>query len=179
MSFISDFTKPPEDVVIDLINFDNGTAFTKDTLLVVGAPVAIPKAPPTFRNTTITVRPTASTKKFGTAQLWYNRIDLATVPGTRSVLFDVDKTATMLSDLVPLINERYHINLTPEDYINAPLPPLTSAPSPVNIQAAPGSLVYIGVLNVNVEIGANGGIPIVTVAPNRFLSIFQFLRSGT
>lgn len=179
MSFISDFTKPPEDVVIDLINFDNGTAFTPSTLLVVNDPLAVPKAPPAFRNTEILVRPTAATKKYGAARLWYNRILLSDVPRTRSIIFAAPTRATMISDVIPLINERYGINLTSKDYINASLPPVADGGRLIAIQAAPNSLVYIGQLDVMVTGDGYLGVPMENVISNRYLDIFRFGREET
>ena len=176
MSFISDFTKPPEDVVIDLINFDNGTAFSPTTLLVVGDPVAIPAAPPVFRNTEIIVRPTSTTKKYGTTRLWYNRVALSSVPGLRSITVAVPPNVFMLSDIIPLVNARYHINLTPADYINTNLPPIDQYSRLVTIQAAPDSLVYNGQLDLVVSIDGSDGVPIDTVVNNQHLDIFRFSR---
>jgi len=176
MSFISDFTKLPEDVVIDLINFDNGTAFTADTLRVVGDPLAIPKAPPAFRNTEIVVRPTNATKKYGTTRLWYNRIALDTVPGLRSNVFAAPAWANMISDIIPLVNARYRINLTAKDYIDAALPPITSVGQPITIQAAPNSLVYIGSLELIVNIDGDTGIPLESIITQQYLDIFRWGR---
>jgi hypothetical protein len=176
MSFLSDFTKPPEDVVIDLINFDNGTAFTPHTLLIVGDPLAIPKAPPAFRNTEILVRPTSATKKYGMARLWYNRILLSDVPRGRSIVFAIPPSARMVSDIVPLVNARYHINLTAKDYINASLPPIDELSRLISIQAAPTSLVYTGQLDLLVNLDGDEGLPIAEVVSNQYLDIFRFGR---
>lgn len=174
--FVSDFTKPPEEVVIDLINFDNGTAFTPATLSMAGAPVAIPKAPPAFRNTEIRVTPSSLTRKVGTARLYYNRINLADVPGfLRSTIFDLNPQAKRIRDVIPLINERYRINLTPLDYVDADLPQITADPQPVTIQVTPEALVYIGSLDIQVKLDPGQGIPIGTVTANRYLDIFRFV----
>ena len=174
--FVSDFTKPPEEVVIDLINFDNGTAFTPATLSMVGAPTAIPKAPPAFRNTEIRVKPSSLTRKVGTARLYYNRINLADVPGIlRSVIFDLHPNATRIRDVIPYINERYRINLTADDYVDAELPELIAASQTVTIQATPESLVYIGALDIGVKLDPGQGVPLGNVITQQYLEIFRFV----
>jgi len=172
--FVSDFTKSPEEVVIDLINFDNGKNFTPATLRIVDVPLAIPKSPPIFRNTEIVVTAPVAVKKRGQARLWYNRIDLNTVPANRSTVFETPTKITKLSEVIPAVNERYRINLTPADYIDVPMTVLDFEPVKVTIQTAPHSLVYIGYLEIDVVALPVDVPPIGSVFLNRFLDIFKY-----
>jgi hypothetical protein len=147
----SDFTKAPTEIVIDLINYDNGTALRYDEL-EFGLPEAITGG----HNTTVEVTAVEGVSSYsGSVQITYNRVDLATVPGVRSRgMLVPPEGATTISDIVDQINTRYAINLTPDDYFDDPLPDVWSHPAdeqvPFTLRAKPESLIWIGQVDLTV-----------------------------
>lgn len=139
---VTDFTKLPNEIIVDLINFDNGTSLTTD-LLMFGLPTALPDGGD--HNTTVVATAVPGTFYVGSVELTYNRVDMSTIPGARSVKFEIGN-ATKISDLVPQINAAYQLNLQPEDYVDGPLPALTEYISneekPFELIAGENSLIY-------------------------------------
>lgn len=140
---ISDFTKAPEQIIVDLINHDNGTALTTD-LLAFGLPSVLAVGP---HNTKVTTTAKPGSVYVGSVDISYNRVDLATIPGARSVVFP-QTPALKISDIVEALNTRYQLNLTPVDYVDADLPVFTDtvphSELPFTLQAGVDSLIFIG-----------------------------------
>lgn len=147
----SDFTKAPAEIVIDLINFDNGTDLQPNEL-TFGLPQPITGS----HNTALEVTGVPGVSRYeGSADITYNRVDLATVPGVRETGFGIFlDDATSISDIVVEISERYQINLTPDDYIDGPLPDVSNTDTLVNVPfqlvANPKSLIFIGEATLHV-----------------------------
>lgn len=138
---VSDFTKLPAEIIIDLINFDNGTSLPPDGL-TFGVPTVLSEG---THNTTVVATAVADSYYEGSVTLTYNRIDLNEVPGIRSKQF-VMGTAVNISDLIPQINEAYQLNLQLADFIDGPLPtlPLSGSNPEVAFEliAGPESLIF-------------------------------------
>jgi hypothetical protein len=142
----TDFTKAPLEILVDLINFANGSAltladisFSPATALLVGN-----------RNTGITIKARPSSVYSGSRDLTYNRVDMATIPGQRSKQFNIEG-AQSIKDLIPQINAAYRLNLLPEDYFDDPLPvidPTATVPYNFALRAKPGSYIYRGLLTL-------------------------------
>lgn len=145
----TDFTKSPEQIIIDLVNYDNGVSLTAG-MLTFGTPTALLGE----HNTQVIASATSCSRYMGSVRLVYNRVDLHTVPGNLSINFPAG-TATRVSDLIPAINSAYKLNLTPADYIDGPLPErIGSCPfvrETFELVAAPGSLVFIGFVTLCLE----------------------------
>lgn len=170
--FVSDFTKPPEEVVIDLINYDNGKNFAPG-MLFFDAPVKIPKSPPVYRNTQLRITATVLNRLKGSATVYYNRIDLADVPGLRGVHFEVPNDTVKLSDMISLVNARYGVNLTGADYVDGVIANLSDDFTEVDLVAKDASLVFIGKVTLIVRHRSNA-IPLPSAVPFQFLDIFRY-----
>lgn len=139
---VTDFTKLPVEILIDLINFSNGTTLPYD-LITFGDPVAL--AEDASNNTSVVA--TAKPEAFytGSVTLNYNRVDLENVPGVRSTLFEIGE-ATTIADLIPQINAAYQLNLQPEDFVDAALPvlvePISNQEATFDLVAGPNSLIF-------------------------------------
>ncbi len=142
----SDFTKLPFDIIVDLINADNATSLVKADLTFS----AITVLGSGNRNTQVTITAVGGSGYTGTRDLTYDRIDLATVPGSRSVTFPIG-SATNAVDLIPAINAAYQLNLQVADYDNDPLPTFTGTPDethPFTLNAKAGSYIFRGSVNL-------------------------------
>ena len=143
------YTLPPEQLVIDLINNDNGTQFKVGQIIF-----GIPRLVYNCRHNT-SVKVTASKESYwsGSTILHYNRIDIDDVAHGKSKEFEIT-TETKLSDLMPAINSRYHLKLNDTDYIDVPLPLFRNIPNeeyPVILEVSDVSLVFIEKLILKVS----------------------------
>ena len=144
-----DYTKPPEELVVALINKDNGTQFTTKQISF-----GIPNLTVSGKhNTEVIVAATKDSHFTGKVKLKYNRVDINDIPNDQSTLFLVT-TETTLADLIPAIDARFNLNLTPADYINITLPAIGNRPSekePFFLEAADTSLVFINKVLLEIE----------------------------
>lgn len=126
MAFVLDFTKAPEQILLDQINNDNSSALTLQQVSF-GLPTTTTGTSPA-RDTQVTVSAVANEGYSGSVVVEYNRVNISTVPGARSTVFPKG-SAVNISDLIPQINAAYQINLTTADYTDGPLPTFTGAPN--------------------------------------------------
>lgn len=144
-----DFTKSDVQILLDQINEDNTSSLTP-ALVTFGA-VATDAG---VRNSKITVTSQAGSGYTGSVEVFYNRVDLATVPGARSTTFQVGD-ATNLSDLIDEINTAYQLNLTANDFVDVAIPAFPGEEphetQTINLTAKATSLIFRGelVLTVN------------------------------
>lgn len=151
---ITNFLKTPEDIIVDLINFDNDTNLHPE-LLIFGKPKVIE----TKFNTSLVLTSVPDSHYVGSVTYKYDRIDIARIPEIQGVTdllstkFEIGD-ATKISDLIPAINSKFRINLTPNDYIDAPLPGFEStdpSSSPFfGLVTSPDSLIYINQLLLSI-----------------------------
>ena len=143
---ITDFKKLPKQIIVDLINYDNDTNLVEE-LLTFGIPVVTEKP----FNTSLVVSSVPDSNYVGSVTVKYDRIDISTLLGSKSVNIPVGN-ATKISQLIPIINERFGINLTPDDYIERDLPSLnvndTNEIKSFNITIHPNALIFIKELNL-------------------------------
>lgn len=148
---MTDLTKAPKEIVVGLINADNGTNVPAN-LLAVGIPSVTVGA----RNTTVTLTAEVGSGYSGSVDFTYNRLHLQTA------ILDVSgKTAefplgnaTSKADFIAELNELLNINLTADDYEDGPLPVFDGTPNEVKavqLVAKEDSLCYIGSLTFNVK----------------------------
>lgn len=151
MPIVSDFTKVSKQIVLDLINFDNQSSLTASDI-AFGIP-AVNTDPTPPRNTKLTVTAEPNSGLAGSVEVQYDRVNLSLLAGTMSKEFSVGN-ATMISDIIPEINARYHVNLAADDYVDASLPAFAGEPNeilPVDVVAKAGSLVWIGTYQFNLR----------------------------
>lgn len=168
---ITDFTKSPEQIIVDLINYDNDTNLLPH-LLTFSKP--LPRTGSSNTHLIATAIPSAHYT--GSVTLDYNRINFADVPGARSINISIG-TATQISDLIPQINRKYRLNLTPEDYINFQLPRFNSdddeESQPFSLVAAPDSLIFINSVVLNI---IKDGIYLSSVITKRILNGIMYTQ---
>lgn len=147
---MSDLTKIPKQVMIDLINTDNGSALT-DALLDFGLPTAATGQTPA-RNTELTVTAKAGSGYTGSVVVTYNRLHLTTgilTPSGKDATF-VAGDKLKIKDLIPELNALLNINLTDDDYVDGDLPTfvggIPNEEHDVSVVAKADSLCYIGSL---------------------------------
>lgn len=151
MAFVPDYTKTPREIMFDLLNEAGGGIPITDLLVDIGPPV-VPSSPATPRETEITITAVEGSGIAGQKTMKYNRVDLAVVPGVRSIQFDRG-VATRILDLIPAINAAYDLNLQPEDYVDAVLP--TGAVGQwLDFTLQAGSLSYCFVGSVVLKVSA-------------------------
>jgi hypothetical protein len=169
MSFTSDYTKSPEQILLDLINNDNGTSFGLDTLAFLSAPTvrANDDGQPSFNNRLSTIRVTAvDGSGYGQyVDMNYRRIHFRDVfpitaddPTVQFPIVDESYdlgSNTYLSDLIPQINAKHGLNLQPSDYWDKSLPTFSGPPpydpAYVRLESQSTSKVYIGGVQIRIN----------------------------
>lgn len=150
MSTVTDFTQLPLDIMCALINATNATSLTKNDITFG----AISVQASGNKNTGVTITAKAGSGYTGTRDLTYDRVDLATIPGTRSNEFALG-SATKAIDLIPAINAAYQLNLQPEDYENDDLPTFDGVDpqekKPFTLRAKAGSYIFRGSVNLLID----------------------------
>lgn len=150
---MSDLTKAPKAIVLDLINTDNSLALT-EALVSFGLPTVTAGETPD-KNTTLTVSSVPGSGYTGDVVVEYNRVAMATIPviSGKSADFQLGD-ALKISDIIPEINALYNINLDVTDYVDGDLPVFTGTLNEeheVQLVAAADSLIYIGSLTFTLK----------------------------
>ena len=138
-------------------NFNNGldpTLHLDDTNFLFDAPIVNPDADST-KNTRLYVRPVAISGRYGRVAVYYDRIDLTAVTDKPVI---TRGAATLWSQVVPLINQYYGINIVAADYTDGPLPAQVGTITDVPLAVTNSSLMFIGSLVVGLKVGAVAGI---------------------
>jgi hypothetical protein len=149
----TDFTKAPKQIILDLINEKNPSLGLTEELVTFGAPAVYSGAE--NRNTKLTLAAVEPSSGYsGSRDIFYNRVDISVVPGTRSKVFSLGN-AVNISDLIPEINARYGINLTADDYTDAALPTFTDQvpgeEKDFTITITAGSLVWTNSVTLQLQ----------------------------
>lgn len=135
-----DLTKPASQVIVDLINYCNGTTLTADMLTYEIPPQAIDGE----HNTIVKANSTSSSYYEGSVEITYNRIDFADVFQGLSDYLVAESSVSFVSDLIALINATYKLNLTRDDFLDAPLSESGADAVSFVLKANPNSLIYVG-----------------------------------
>lgn len=138
-------------------NFNNGldpSLRIDDTNFVFEAPISNPE-PAVLKNTRMYVRPIAISGRYGRVSIYYDRMDLTAVTDKPVI---TRGTNTLWSQVVPLINSYYGINIVAADYTDGPLPAQVGAVMDVTLTMLPGSYMFIGGLVVGLKTGTPAGI---------------------
>jgi hypothetical protein len=144
-----DFTKSPAEIIVELINYCNGTSLTVDMLTFSQPPTAMVGV----HNTMVEASSTSNSYHNGTVEITYNRIDYEDYFADKDLYLIAEAGASWISDLIPTINEKYKLNLTRDDYIDAPLPDSDEAGvmgASFVLKANPRSLIFIGQIGMRV-----------------------------
>ena len=129
---ISDFTKSPQQIVLDLINYDNTSNLTLE-LVSLGLPnVTVDNA--NDRNTEIVVSSVEGGGYKGEVTVEYNRLqiqDFVPIMVEGGALSFPVGDALRFSDMIPEINVALGINLTEADYVDADIGEWAGTPNEV------------------------------------------------
>lgn len=147
---MSDLTKLPKQIIIDMVNAKSRFALTPE-LVTFGLPTAAAQGE--TKNTTLTLTAASGSGYKNAKTIKYNRLSFADILATASTTF-TKGDATKLSDLIPEINARYKLNIQAEDYEDVTLPEFTGTPNEehkVNLTALADSLIFIGVGEITIH----------------------------
>ena len=177
MAWQLDFTKDPDQVLLDQINHDNASSLTL-ALIQFGLPTAMTGTNPN-PDTQITVSSQAGSGYTGSVVVGYNRVNLATIPGTRNTVYALGNAAN-ISDMIPEVNTAYQINLTSADYTDGPLPTFTGGiPNEEHnfqIAATADSVVYEGVMTLTLK---SNDIPLSSVITQPTLTGLVYVQPSS
>lgn len=149
MDHISDFTKDEEQIILDLINFDNATFFTKE-MITLGDP----------RNngatTDLTVTPVLGTGYGGTVDVTYRRLQIQSFmdlyfPGGITLQ---QGDAVNISDLLGDINTALGIAIPADAIVDEPIGAWEGLPNEIKdlkLTMKPTNRVYIGSGNFKLD----------------------------
>lgn len=163
----TDFTKDPDQILIDLINEENGRNIELARVNVGRVSIAADpvEGREPFNNirTSVNVSALVAGGYKGAAQVQYNRVPVRNVFPTTdpmSVRYPQSTAEFQLAehinlvDLLPEINAKYHINLTPDDIIDVALPQFTGAPpydaAYVRFEIKSVNKIFIGGINIRI-----------------------------
>lgn len=153
MPHVSNFSKTPKEIVVDLINYDNVGANITPELVVLGLPtLATGETPPA--NTDLEVTAAEGSGYSGSVVVQYNRLQLQDFIGARGIVGGLQLPvgdATMYADLIDEINVALGINLTVDDYIDGAIGAWAGEPNEtkeITITVAADSLVFVGSLTL-------------------------------
>jgi len=151
----SDFTKAPDQILVDLINADNGTALTT-ALIGFGVPTAATGGSP-VRNTELEVSAKAGSGYKGSVVVQYNRLNIQDFVGVSATPDGLELPvgdATKYSDLIPEINTALGVNLTEADYVDGDIGEWQGVPNEekvITITITADSLCFIGSLTLTLH----------------------------
>lgn len=138
-----DIEKSQIEILMDQINVINNINLNhSDFVFSLPIPVTLPL---TDINTKVTLTPVIASGYFNARDVYYKRIDVAQL-FNNDLIEIIVTTETLLSELIDQINDKYGINLTATDYVDAPLPvndPLILNPT-VTVAIRPESYIYVG-----------------------------------
>lgn len=171
-----DLTKSPKEIIVDLINLDNGTTLTADSLLL-GTPVPSNNI---RYNTSLVLTATSTLKAQGSVTIKYNRKNLQDFTiAPNNLKFELG-SATTISDLVDAINAEYSINLTSDDYVDADLPTLVELghyeEKTFTLSAKPISLIYVDEVDLIVFRPRVDGISITSLFAQTVLNGLTYVQ---
>lgn len=137
---VSDFSKLPKQVLLDLINEHNGTNLP-ETAVQFGTPALTGRD---AIQTRITVSATPRSGYKGSVEFTYNRVNLSFM-GTNEPDLVIETNEVNMHAMISFLNTTFGINLTVDDIEDSEIPPQEpDVNSFVPIIAKSGSLVWAG-----------------------------------
>lgn len=152
----TDYTKAESDVLIDLIRRDNQGRPLTHAQVTFGVPGVIAPSPSIPRNTTIVASSIPNMGYRGNQTFYYNRAPLSEfVPPNNTSILEFDSSnATLVSQLLPILNERLAINITADKIVEQNLPSFGPGDqreyADVALIMKPNSLVYLDQLTLRI-----------------------------
>lgn len=153
---VSDFKKAPDQIVIDLIAFDNPSKPITLSLVQLGIPTAATGASPPA-NTELEVAAKAGSGYSGAVVVTYDRLSadgfIAAAGITGDLILPVGD-ALRFADLIDEINTALGINLTAADYVDGDIGAWAGTPNEtkiITIVMDANSLVFQGSLHVTLH----------------------------
>ncbi|QVD49244.1 hypothetical protein LUCX_174 [Xanthomonas phage vB_XciM_LucasX] len=144
---MSDFTKAPKQIIIDLINVANPGLNLLATEVDFGS-VAVETEP---ANTSVVLTPTVSGRFTGSPKIYYDRLSMAEVFATKTAAVEKTDLLTNVDDVISAINSLYGINLTSDDYTISEFPTwanVVDEEHTLTITAKADSLIFIDAADV-------------------------------
>lgn len=143
---LSNLKQTPEKILTDLINAENNTNFTTGDLSF-GFPAVLTGDPDS--DTTVMLDPTAASRKAGWVFVNYNRINFNELAAIGARSFFIHPNLTRLRHLVSKWDAKWNVSLINRDFIDKPIPILSSTTSvDVVLEAGSDSLVYNGAVTL-------------------------------
>lgn len=166
MSHVSDFTQSEEKIVLDLINFSNGTNLTSD-IVTMGVPALSGEG-----RVGLQLTAKEGTGYTGNQNVYYRRIDIqemsdVMVPGG---LLVPQGDAQNLSDFLDEVNAAFGTAIGPDQIIDQPIGGWSGEPNEIltmELLMNPQSRVYQGKLEINID---GNDIPLDTVINSTILN---------
>lgn len=168
---MSDFTKAPKQILLDLINLTNPSYQMEEADVIIGAPTVTTE---NSRNTSVLISAAPSSPFDNSQTFYYNRLDLAAVFATLSTDFEKTPEVADIDDLVALINARWALNLTADDFTSSAFPTFAGEGGEqhsVTLTAKPGSLTYIGAGEVTLTLAK---VDMADAFPNNVLDGYTY-----
>lgn len=137
---MNNLNKIGKDLLLDLLNRDNGTSFTFNDVTFSAPQVII--NPATFRNTKVAISAKPGGQYVGSKVVDYHRIDIAQLlkPQYRRV---IGVGVSISTDLVPILNTRFGLQLEPSDIVAEPID-TSSMPVIYRLKFQPNCYSFIG-----------------------------------
>lgn len=143
---ISDFSKTPFQILLDLINEQHGTALP-ETAVTFAAPIAdatTDDAPAHRLGAKVTASATTGSGYKGSKEFNYHRVGLSFMDANEPDLI-IETHEASAHALIPYLNTTFGINLTTDDIEDTPIPVQEpDVNTQIELVAKPGSLVFAG-----------------------------------
>lgn len=145
----TDYSKTGAEMVLDLINEENGTEFRPEDL-TLGTPQ--PLGPPNLRNTALIVTSTGTTTMVGSRTVTYDRLTLTDFFNNGDLTFPDNPAYLTVADVLPAINDRFNINLNLTHVYDDPIQRgAPGDPVVITLRARPSSLVFLGTVDITLD----------------------------
>lgn len=139
----NDLTKTPLENLLLLINTKNPGINVLASEVTFGVPAVETGA----RNTSIVAEAVEGSRFLEEQTFFYNRLDFQAVFDQGNKVFEKTTDLDTIAEVITLLETRYKIKLTTDDYTVSAFPTFTNVPDEehaVTFTAKPGSLVWIG-----------------------------------
>ena len=145
---MSTLAKPSNELVVDLINADNGSNFAYDELVL--SPPVQNDIVNYNRNTSVIVTASNLFQFDGSQTFYYNRVDFSDLFEGLSIVLG-GQGLSDISGLLPELNATFGLGLTMTDLQSQPFPSNPTWPLTLTIVASPTSYAYTGQFSVTVQ----------------------------
>lgn len=141
MAHVSNFLQAGEQILLDLINADNAKELPLSAVSF-GAPTVVEGG--AAEATSVTMSANTGSGYKGSQTFTYNRVPLSFMNVNEPDLV-VETVEETIHALIPFLNSTFGIQLTEADIVDGPIAPQQpDVNSTITITAAPGSLVFVG-----------------------------------